>query len=273
MSENFEFLEARDKWLALLGRHAEGYVYSDPDSCLFKLRLMVETVAKQLASDHAPDALEEDLGTMLARLERVGAVRRNRADTMHAIRRDGNAAVHGRRMPIPTAMRRLRDAHGILKWYAQELGGGRRVRTGPFEPPPKPTAMTSGAKRALDEAEKLEDLIEQRRAKTRLALTLFADEDEAKSEGERFRSEIEALSEVSAAAGEPEVDAESVMLIMAMELEVLLTHPKLGLSGKAAKAEACRQMERAKAELDAEERRFAAERDLLVEEAIRGMGG
>ena len=268
MSGNFSFLDERDRWMAQLAKQAETYVYSDPESCLFKLRLMIETMAKRLVSMHLPEAVSEDLGTMLSRLERVGAVDRTRADVMHAIRRDGNAAVHGERTPIPTAMRRLRDAHVIAKWFLQSTGDGRKVRSGPFVAPEKPPSMSSKAKAALERAESLEDAIEQRRRQTRRALVLYGDDEDATHESKRLRAELEALSGVSAAAGEPEVDAESVMLVMALELEQLLEHPRLGMTSQEARAEAERQLEAVKAHLEEREREYAARRAALAEEAL-----
>ena len=41
---NFGFLDRCDDRVAHLARQAERYVYTDPDSCLFKLRLMIETM-------------------------------------------------------------------------------------------------------------------------------------------------------------------------------------------------------------------------------------
>ena len=46
---NFKFLERFDKRVAQLAKQAEEYVHTDPDSCMFKLRLMVETMAKKLS--------------------------------------------------------------------------------------------------------------------------------------------------------------------------------------------------------------------------------
>ena len=268
MSGNFSFFDDRDRWMGHLAKQAENYVYSDPESCLFKLRLMIETMAKRLVSMHMPEAVSEDLGTMLARLERIGAVDRTRADAMHAIRRDGNAAVHGERTPVPTAMRRLRDAHVIAKWFLQSTGDGRKVRSGPFVTPEKPASMSDAAKAKLDEAERLEDAIEERRRRTRRALVLYTEGDDIERETARLRAELEALSHVSAAAGEPEVDAESVMLVMAMEIEQLLEHPRLGMTSQEAQAEAERQLEAAKKHLDQREREYAARRAALAEEAL-----
>ncbi|MDP6541173.1 MAG: DUF4145 domain-containing protein, partial [Phycisphaerales bacterium] len=114
--ENFHFLERFDKRVARLAEQAEKYVHSDPDSCMFKLRLMVETMAKTLSKLQMGGDISKDLGAMLGALERTGTLPRRQADTMHAIRRDGNAAVHGNPTPVPTAMRRLRDAHRISGW-------------------------------------------------------------------------------------------------------------------------------------------------------------
>ncbi|HIB01128.1 MAG TPA: DUF4145 domain-containing protein, partial [Phycisphaerales bacterium] len=105
---NFHFLEKFDPRVAQLAQQAEEYVHSDPDSCMFKLRLMIETMAKKLTDLQMPGSISKDLGAMLGTLERGGIVPRRQADSMHAIRRDGNAAVHGNPTPIPTAMRRLK---------------------------------------------------------------------------------------------------------------------------------------------------------------------
>jgi type I restriction enzyme R subunit len=266
--DNFGFLEDRDRWMAHLARQAESYVYSDPASCLFKLRLMVETMAKRMIMMHMAEAVSEDLGTMLAHLERLGAIDRARADTMHAIRRDGNAAVHGGRTPVPTAMRRLRDAHVVAKWFFQTTGDGRKIRTGQFVAPSRPRGMSEQERRRLDRAEALEDAIEQRRERTRRALVLYAPDEDAPAQHARLRAELEALGRVSAAAGEPTVDAESVMLVMALEMEQLLEHPRLGLTSRQARAEAERQLESVKRHLDDRERRYADERAVLVDEAL-----
>ena len=114
---NFKFLERFDKRVAQLAKQAEKYVHTDPDSCMFKLRLMVETMAKKLTNLQMRGDISQDLGAMLGALERGGIVPRRQADSMHAIRRDGNAAVHGSPTPVPTAMRRLKEAHKISGWF------------------------------------------------------------------------------------------------------------------------------------------------------------
>lgn len=267
MSGNFGFLEEREKLMARLSRQAEDYVYSDPQSCLFKLRLMVETMAKRLVEMHMPEAVSEDLAVMLSRLERIGTIDRTRADTMHAVRRDGNAAVHGGQTPVPTAMRRLREMHTISKWFVQQTDReGRKVRAGAFVTPPKPAGMGPAARAALQRAEELEERIEEERRRTRRALMLYNEEDNAEHDAERLRGEIESLNRVAVEAGEPLLEADSVRLIMAMEVEQLLEHPSLGMTSRDAKREAERQFEQAKRELDERERRYSDQRSAIADE-------
>ncbi len=69
---------------------------------------------------------------------------------------------------------------------------------------------------------------------------------------------------MAAEAGEPLVDADSVVLLMAMELEQVLEHPTLGLDSREAKREAEKQLEAVKSQLDQRERRYAEERARLA---------
>ena len=64
-SSNFGFLEALDRRLSKLGKQAENYVHSDPEACLFKLRLMVEMMASTLARVTLGNALPPELGVTL----------------------------------------------------------------------------------------------------------------------------------------------------------------------------------------------------------------
>ncbi len=257
---NFEFLEAYDRRLAALARQAETYVYTDPESALFKLRLSIETLARTLLEGHPDDAATADLGKMLATLQREGVLPRREADNMHAIRRDGNAAIHGGVTPAPTALRRLRDLHGICAWYCRRHRRRPEIGIRKFTPPPPEHTYR---RKSLERAERLEDDIERRRHETREALMLFGTNGDTEQESQRLRRELEALHRVAAAAGEPPVDVDSVVLIMAMEIERLLEHPQLGLTSREAKAEAERQLEAVKQQLDDHERQFQAERAAL----------
>jgi type I restriction enzyme R subunit len=263
---NFSFLDRCDDRVAHLARQAEHYVHSDPDSCLFKLRLMIETMAKRLVSMSAPDMVDADLSSMLGILERLGTLPRRQADGMHAIRRDGNAAVHGNSTPTPTAMRRLKDAHGLSGWYARNIRRGSRVDTGNFVPPPAPYKAGGKESDLNSDIEALEDRIEGQRRRTREALMLFREDEDPEGVRKRYRVELKALEMVAAAAGEPMVDAEFVALVMAMDLEALFEHPAFGSDSREARRNAESQLATVKAELERNEQDYLTKRADLVQE-------
>jgi type I restriction enzyme R subunit len=265
--DNFGFVAAYDTHVVRLARQAESYVHSDPDSSLFKLRLMIETMTRQLVRMQMPQHADADLSRMLQALERSGTLPRRHADAMHAIRRDGNAAVHGTPMPVPTAMRRLRDAHVISGWYCRMIRRGAKPVVPDFRAPERPTPPGARARAALERAEALEEQIERQRRRGRDSLMLFGDPSERDAEVARLRAELEALDHVAAAAGEPLIDAESIAVVMAMELERLLGHPRLGLTAQQAQHEAEAQYDAVLRHFDEREAHFCEERARLAEAA------
>ena len=48
MKSNFQFMEAYWPEMAQLGENAESYLYSDPNSCIFKLGLLSERLVSEL---------------------------------------------------------------------------------------------------------------------------------------------------------------------------------------------------------------------------------
>ncbi len=262
-SANFGFLEAIDRRLSRLGKQAETYAHSDPEACLFKLRLMVEMMASTLARVTLGNALAPELGATLGELERRGVLPRREADSMHAIRRDGNSAVHGGSAPTSTALRRLRDAHSLSYWYTQAL---TRKAVGPRQDFQMPIARSgrAGVDPQAAAAEVLEDQIEQRRQRTREALLLYRDESERAAGTARYSSELDALDAVAATAGESDIDAETMALIMALELEQLLEHPTFGRASRDARREAEAQLNAVKQRLDAQESAFREARERLT---------
>ena len=68
---NFEYLDPYDPRVARLAAQAETYVHEDPEACLFKLRLMIETMARTLAKIRMSKYISADLGAILSMLERA----------------------------------------------------------------------------------------------------------------------------------------------------------------------------------------------------------
>lgn len=261
---NFQFLERFDSRVAELAKQAEEYVHSDPDSCMFKLRLMVETMAKKLTSLQMRGDISKDLGAMLGALERGGIVPRRQADSMHAIRRDGNAAVHGNPTPVPTAMRRLREAYKISGWFCKMVKRGSKVTLSEFHPPEPPAPFDTETETLHTRIDELEESIEQRRAVTRESLLMFGPQEDVPEVSRRIVEELKALDDVAAAAGEPIIDADFVALVMAMDLEQIEEDPRHGGDSRQARREAEQQLDGIKQHLAEREEAFLAERTYLL---------
>jgi type I restriction enzyme R subunit len=263
---NFQFLEKFDSRVARLATQAEKYVHTDPDSCMFKLRLMVETMAKKLTTLQMRGDISKDLGAMLGALERGGIVPRRQADSMHAIRRDGNAAVHGSPTPIPTAMRRLNEAYKISGWFCKMINRGSKIKLNEFQPPDPPNPIDSETKKLHGKIDALEESIEHRRLATRESLLMFGPQEDVKEVTRRIIEELRALDNVAAAAGEPTIDADFVALVMAMDLEQIEEDPRHGGDSRQAKREAEEQLKNIKKHLAEREMTFLAERTILLEQ-------
>ncbi|MCH2161264.1 MAG: DUF4145 domain-containing protein [Phycisphaerales bacterium] len=255
-SSNFEYLDPYDPRVARLAAQAETYVHEDPEACLFKLRLMIETMARTLAKVRMSQYISADLGAILGMLEREGLLSRRDADRLHAIRRDGNAAVHGDPLPKPTAMRRLHDAHQVGAWYARMIKRGAKVKPPAFVPPSLEVSDDPNHHRA----EQIEDELERVRRDTRDALLIFREDEDVDHITRRLRSELEGLDRVANEAGEPLLDAEFVSLVMAMDLEQVFEHPRFGLDSREAHARAEAQLSDVKKALEAREQKYLNER-------------
>ena len=275
MATNFQFLMRFDKRVAQLAEQAEKYVHTDPDSCMFKLRLMIETMAKTLTSLQMHGDISKDLGAMLGSLERAGTLPRRQADSMHAIRRDGNAAVHGSPTPTPTAMRRLRDAHTISSWFCKFVKRGSKVTTTSFVPPDPPVPIDDQTASLHTRIDELEESIDHRRLETREALLMFGPQEDVSQVIRRIKEELVALDKVAAAAGEPTIDADFVALVMAMDLEQIEEDPERGGDTRAARRQAETQLEGIKKHLADREAEFLSERTFLMEQraTIEGSAG
>ena len=263
---NFDFLDKFDKRVARLAKQAEKYVHTDPDSCMFKLRLMVETMAKKLTSLQMRGDISKDLGAMLGALERGGIVPRRQADCMHAIRRDGNAAVHGSPTPVPTAMRRLQEAYKISGWFCKIVKRGTNIKLREFQAPEPPMPVDTDTKTLHSKIDELEESIEQRRIATRESLLMFGPQEDVKEVTRRIIEELKALDNVAAAAGEPIIDADFVALVMAMDLEQIEEDPRHGGDSRRARRVAEEQLEGIKRHLAERENAFIAERTFLLEQ-------
>jgi len=120
---NFSFLNEAYPKLAKLGKQAEGYVHSDPQTVLFKLRLFSEVLVEYIYSHlQLEDESNDDLFTRLNNREFRIAVDTSIQSKLHTIRKYGNKAVHNQVIfSTDDALWLTNECYMIGRWFIQTM--------------------------------------------------------------------------------------------------------------------------------------------------------
>ena len=170
MNSNFSFLADMFPELEKTGNLAEGYLYSDPNTCLFKLGTFAELIVKYMfdMDGIAPPKVDNTHQTRLKILWQEGLLPRDINDIFFVLRKKRNAAVHDGYDSFEEAETLLRLAHALSIWFMQVYGDYE------YEPTdfvlPDDNHNESGYKELLEEKEKLVLELEQTRADALSAL-------------------------------------------------------------------------------------------------------
>lgn len=123
MRDNFSFLEEDFPSLATLGRLAEGYRNSDPNSALIKLGMMGETIISMMYKfDQIPEPFENKAIVRINVLEREGLLPKDIVEILHLIRKARNKAVHDGWGDTETVEQFLPVMHSLAGWFAYTYG-------------------------------------------------------------------------------------------------------------------------------------------------------
>jgi type I restriction enzyme R subunit len=129
ISKNFEQLRTALPQCADMAAYAEHYVFSDPESALVKLRNLTETLVSQIYLElKLPKPFRTTFNDLLINDSFTSVINEQLVlDKLHAIRKKGNDAAHGKQVSPQTALWILKEAWQISKWYVvsfekQELG-------------------------------------------------------------------------------------------------------------------------------------------------------
>ncbi len=155
-SENFEMLRADWPDLADLGGQAERYVFEDPQSALVKLRCFAEKLVGIVyqawslpcyPSDKFIDRLQNDAF--------VSMVDKAIIDKLHAIRKEGNKAVHEGKFGRGSSLWLLKEAHILGSWLLLSTNKGSKKDLKSFVEPradrPSSSRQAEGLKKRLME--------------------------------------------------------------------------------------------------------------------------
>lgn len=208
-SINFEFL--RPKWpeLAGLGGFAEAYAHGDPIGAISKLRAFCEQAARFIHHElKLPRLIRPNLIDLLDDSTFQSAVPRVVVSKMHALRIEGNHAVHGNRGDTTTALRLLKEAYDLGRWLHVNFAHGRAEDCPPFTAPPEGGAEAADRRKekraileriAAQEAQiqKLLEDLEAERAGADQAVATTAELQFALAAGQQAAAAVEAVDPLS----------------------------------------------------------------------------
>lgn len=123
MSGNFEFLADSFPALERLGGLAESYLYSDPNTCLFKLGALAETTVNYMFElDRLIPPAENTPANRIKILKREGMLPSEISEILYRLRTKRNLAVHEGHDSFEDAKVLLRMAHTLSVWFMQTYG-------------------------------------------------------------------------------------------------------------------------------------------------------
>ena len=221
-SENFEFVQ--DATMARLLRIAEANAHVDPNTTLVKLRQFGELLTRHAAPSFGtyPGA-EEAQVDLLRRLGGPKGIDRNILDELHAIRRQGNAAVHEHVGDRRAAIGGLKSAQRLAWWFEVEVSG-RRIPKPTFQSPMDPQVRFAELAQQLEEAKTAKEQLAEERERLAedavRAAHLAEEEATARRAAELARAESEEEARTWRLLAE-EQEASSSSASLARRLETL----------------------------------------------------
>lgn len=138
MKSNFEYLNKYYPELAKLGNTAECYLYSDPNSCIYKLGLLSETIVNAVFNIEKLQ-IPEDKNTLANKiriLKREGILPKIIDDILYALRIRRNDGVHAGLDSVDNAKVLLKMAYSLSNWFV-EVYIDWEYKTQPFVLPEK----------------------------------------------------------------------------------------------------------------------------------------
>ena len=150
---NFEFLGEHSKSLAALGATAEKIFPHDPPSCVAKLRLLAEAIAKDVANRIGLQLQQSTQVELIRAIDgRLGLDPQLR-QMFHLLRMRGNDAVHevGAVIGYREALESLKVAREVALWFHRTFGRTPQFRPGPFQLPDDPSQKLYALQKQINE--------------------------------------------------------------------------------------------------------------------------
>ncbi len=194
-SINFEFLRLKWPELAGLGGFAEAYAHSDPSSALAKLRSFGEQMVLAVYHElRIPKLVRANLIDLLDDTTFRNSVPPVVVSKLHALRREGNRAVHGNQGTANTALVLLREAFDLGRWFFLTYRAGTAEQIPSYtEPPP-------GGVEGVEKRREKRAILERIAAQEAQMQKLLADLEAAREQASRAQAAASELEELRAQA-------------------------------------------------------------------------
>lgn len=119
MVSSFGFLDSDFPSLANLGRLAEAYRQSDPNSSLIKMGMIGESIVSMIFDfDRVPEPVDNRAVIRIGALQREGLLPKDVLEILHLIRKARNRAAHDGWGDQATASQFLPVIHSLAGWFA-----------------------------------------------------------------------------------------------------------------------------------------------------------
>jgi type I restriction enzyme R subunit len=164
-NSNFTFLSEKFPALEKLGNLSEGYLYSDPNSAIYKSGALAETVVNYMFELDNISALDEKYNTAANRireLKQEGLLPYEISDILYSLRTKRNIAVHEGHDCFEDCKTLLEMAYTLSVWFMQTYGDYTYEPTGFVLP--DDIRSNNDYKTLLDENEKLSAELENAKA-------------------------------------------------------------------------------------------------------------
>lgn len=124
MKSNFEFLNKYWPALAQIADTAEKYLYSDPNACMYKLGMFSERLVQEImVFEGIPDPVTDNTQSKRIRLlKHAGLLPYDIDNTLYALRKNRNDAVHAGADSLDDAKMLLSMAYNLAVWFMQTYG-------------------------------------------------------------------------------------------------------------------------------------------------------
>ena len=171
MNSNFSFLEDRFPALEKMGGLAEVYLYSDPNTCIYKMGSLAETVVNyifELDNLKPPSGNDNTHANRIKILQQKKMLPKDIDNILYVLRIKRNEAVHEGSGSLEDCQTLLQMAHTLSVWFMQ-IYGDETYKPDEFRLPDDMRGQIDYQK-LLEEYEKLSSELEDMKAASLSAL-------------------------------------------------------------------------------------------------------